>query len=124
MYFLLDISHLTKILQIYCLKRFKKATSKCLPGLRLVHEVALEALSKKSQTHSLLRRAALVSKILVVDPAKRITISEIKADEWFKINNETPSLATHPTNTDPPPSPSFQSIEEEEESDDVDESLP
>lgn len=82
---------------------------------------------------------ALISRILVVDPSKRITIDDIKADEWFKINNETPSLMpTSPSMTHSPPSvspstssssvvdpisPTFQSIEEEER-DEHDDSLP
>jgi serine/threonine protein kinase len=61
---------------------------------------------------------ALITRILVVDPSKRITIDDIKADEWFKINNETPTLATLPPSSLIAPAipaipPSFQSIDEE-----------
>lgn len=50
----------------------------------------------------------------MIDPSKRITIPEIKADSWFRVNNETPSLSTLTSLSDPTPPPSFQSIIEED----------
>eukprot|EP00026_Physarum_polycephalum_P008250 Phypoly_transcript_08330.p1 GENE.Phypoly_transcript_08330~~Phypoly_transcript_08330.p1 ORF type:complete len:405 (+),score=47.97 Phypoly_transcript_08330:279-1493(+) len=60
---------------------------------------------------------SLISRLLVVDPSKRITIDDIKNDVWFKVNNETPALLIPSPSLSPPVPPSFQNIEEEEQGD-------
>lgn len=55
---------------------------------------------------------SLIARLLVVDPTKRITIEEIKKDDWFRVNNTTPILSIAPPAIETPIAPSFQSIDE------------